>query len=168
MKNNIITGFPPLLPERAHTLILGSIPGGKSLKLDQYYAHPQNQFWRFMGDIFGASPSLSYEKRVEILKQKNVAVWDVLKACSRSSSMDVDIRSPVVNEFENFYRENPSIKLVIFDSLTAENFYKRLVLPTLSQGLIYRRVPSPSPAHARMNYEAKRILWVEAFADIAS
>lgn len=168
MKSDIIVAFQPILPERAHTLILGSMPGGKSLELDEYYAHPLNQFWRFMGDIFGASPSLPYEERVKILKQRGVAVWDVLKACSRSGSMDADIKNPVVNDFESFYQENPSIKLVVFDSLAAENFYKRLVLPILSKELIYRRVPSPSPAHARMNYEAKRILWAEAFSDIPS
>jgi TDG/mug DNA glycosylase family protein len=142
------------------------MPGGKSLDLNQYYAHPQNQFWRLMGDIFGAFPDLPYDKRVDILKRKGVAVWDVLKACSRSGSMDADIKNPVVNDFEKFYKENPSIKLVVFDSLTAENFYRKLVLPTLSTKLVYRRVPSPSPAHTRMNYEAKRILWVAAFSDI--
>ena len=144
------------------------MPGGKSIELDQYYAHPQNQFWRFMGDIFGASQSIPYEERIKILKQKGIAVWDVLKACSRSGSMDANIKDPVVNDFERFYQDNPSIKFVVFDSLTAENFYKRLVLPTLSKELIYLRVPSPSPAHARMNYEAKRILWAEAFSHLTT
>lgn len=166
IKSEVINAFPPILPKRAHTLILGSMPGGKSLELNQYYAHPQNQFWCFMGDIFGALPSLPYEERIKILKQQGIAVWDVLKACSRYGSMDANIKDPVVNDFERFYQENPSIKLVVFDSGTAENFYKRLVLPTLSKELNYRRVPSPSPAHARMNYETKRILWMEAFFDV--
>ena len=159
---DIITAFAPILPTRAHTLILGSMPGGKSLELNQYYAHPQNQFWRFMGDIYGALPALSYEDRIRILKDKGVAVWDVLKACRRPGSMDADIKDPVVNDFKDFYQKNPTITLVVFDSLTAENLYRRLVLPGLSRDLVYRRVPSPSPAHARMNYEAKRVLWAEA------
>src|SRR5688500_15241141 len=54
MKSEVIIAFPPILPKVAHTLILGSMSGGKSLELDQYYAHPQNQLWRFMCDIFGA------------------------------------------------------------------------------------------------------------------
>ena len=166
MKSDVITAFPPILPKRVHTLILGSMPSGKSLELKQYYAHPQNQFWRFMGDIFGALPSLPYEDRIKILKQQGIAVWDVLKACSRYGSMDSNIKNPVVNDFERFYQENSSIKLVVFDSITAENFYKRLVLSTLSKELNYRRVPSPSPAHARINYETKLILWAEAFSDL--
>jgi double-stranded uracil-DNA glycosylase len=166
MKNEVIIAFPPIMPKKAHTLILGSMPGGKSVEFNQYYAHPQNQFWRFMGDIFGAFPSLPYEERIQILKQNGIAVWDVLKACSRSGSMDANIKNPVVNDFERFYQDNPSIKLVVFDSGTAENFYKRLVLPSLSKKLNYCRVPSPSPAYARMNYEAKRILWIKAFSHL--
>jgi hypoxanthine-DNA glycosylase len=162
MKSEFIIALPPILPKRAHTLILGSMPGAKSLEINEYYAHPQNQFWRFMGEIFGASPSMPYKQRIKILKQKGIAVWDVLKACNRYGSMDADIKNPVVNDFERFYQDNPSIKLVIFDSSSAENFYKRLVQPTLSKELIYCRVPSPSPAHARMSYEVKRILWAEA------
>lgn len=163
---NMITAFPPILPERAHTLILGTMPGEKSLAIQQYYGHPQNQFWHFMGDIFGAEPSLPYGTRVDILKQCGVAVWDVLKSCHRSGSMDADIKNPIVNDFEDFYQKNPTIKLVVFDSLTAEKFYWRFVSPTLSKDLIYRRVPSPSPAYAQLNYETKRVLWAEAFADI--
>lgn len=162
MESSRITAFPPILPENAHTLILGSMPGGKSLELGRYYAHPQNQFWRFMGDIFGAAPSLPYEERVKILKSKNVAVWDVLQSCIRQGSMDADIKNPIVNDFEAFYEKNPSIKLVVFDSLAAENLYKRLVLPSLSHKVIYKRVPSPSPAHVRMKYEEKCALWFEA------
>jgi len=49
MKNEVIIAFPPILPERAHTLILVSMPGSKSLELAQYYAHPQNQFLAIYG-----------------------------------------------------------------------------------------------------------------------
>ena len=70
-------------------------------------------------------------------------------------------------DFEGFYREHPSIRRVVFDSLTAETIYKKQVLPTLSNALEYRRVPSPSPAHARLSYEAKLVLWAQALgADI--
>ncbi len=121
-----------------------------------------------MGDIFGALPSLPYDTRIKIIKEKNIAVWDVLQACSRSGSMDADIKNPIVNNFKIFYKENPSIKLVVFDSLTAENFYNRLVIPTLSKKLVYRRVPSPSPAYARISYEAKKVLWIKALLSTAS
>jgi TDG/mug DNA glycosylase family protein len=159
----LITAFPPILAGNAHSLILGTMPGGKSLVLNQYYGHPQNQFWQFMGDIFGALPSLPYERRVKILKENGIAVWDVLKSCERVGSMDSAIKNPVVNDFEKFYRDNPSIQRVVFDSATAEKFYNRLVLPVLSKTLTYRRVPSPSPAYASMKYEDKLAVWRAAF-----
>ncbi len=157
----LIEAFPPILPDKPHTLILGTMPGGKSLEKNQYHAHPQNQFWRFMGDIYGAGLLLPYEKRVQVLKDHGIAVWDVVRACTRKGSMDADIKNEIPNDFEQFYQNYPSIKLVVFDSLTAENIYMKRVVPTLSKTLKYARVPSPSPAHARLPYAAKLALWLE-------
>ena len=42
------TGFPPSIDKKCHTLILGSMPGVTSLQQQQYYAHPQNRFWRII------------------------------------------------------------------------------------------------------------------------
>src|SRR6185503_11514923 len=39
-------GFPPIADSRATILILGSLPGQKSLEMSQYYAQPQNGFWK--------------------------------------------------------------------------------------------------------------------------
>jgi TDG/mug DNA glycosylase family protein len=160
----LIKAFPPILPNKPHTLILGTMPGEKSIEMNQYYAHPQNQFWRLMGDIYGANQSLPYEKRVQKLKDQGIAVWDVVRACTRSGSMDADIKNEVSNDFEEFYSNYPTVKLVVFDSLTAEKLYKKWVLPTLTRRLKYVRVPSPSPANARLGYAAKLALWSEALS----
>lgn len=157
-----LIAFPPLLPKAPHTLILGTMPGEKSLELNQYYAHPQNQFWKFMGDIYGAHKSLPYEERVHILLSKQVAVWDVLSSCTRIGSMDADIKNAVVNDFQTFFTEHPTITRVIFDSLTAEKLYLKQVLPTLTHTLTYQRVPSPSPAYAAMSYDQKLVMWSDA------
>ena len=142
------------------------MPGEKSLEMNEYYAHPQNQFWRLMGDIYGALPIFPYSKRVEILKEQHIAVWDVLASCTRIGSMDADIKNAVVNDFENFYRHHPTIKLVVFDSLTAEKYYLKYALPVLTsthaKSLIYKRVPSPSPAYARLSYAQKLLIWTDA------
>ncbi len=115
-----------------------------------------------MGDIYGAGLTLPYDERVQILKDAGIAVWDVVHACRRAGSMDADIKDEVPNDFESFYEKNPSIRRVVFDSLTAETIYKRKVLPALTKTLEYVRVPSPSPAHARLRYEEKLILWKKA------
>ncbi len=162
MNDKRLTAFPPILKGKPKVLILGTMPGGKSLERQQYYAHPQNQFWRLMGDIYGAKASLPYDERLKILYAAGVAVWDVLHSCERVGSMDADIKNVEVNNFEQFFRKHKSIQRVVFDSATAEHYYRRRALPTLTIDLEYRRVPSPSPAHARMRYEEKLSLWREA------
>ncbi len=47
-----ITSFPPIISETSKVLILGSAPGVKSLQMQQYYAHPQNQFWKILFHLF--------------------------------------------------------------------------------------------------------------------
>ncbi len=41
--------FLPSVNKDSKILILGSMPGVKSLEEEQYYAHPQNRFWKLMG-----------------------------------------------------------------------------------------------------------------------
>ena len=43
--------FKPSIDEHSTVLILGSMPGVKSLEEQQYYAHPQNRFWKVMASI---------------------------------------------------------------------------------------------------------------------
>jgi TDG/mug DNA glycosylase family protein len=45
--------FAPVVDERTRLLVLGSLPGDASLKAAQYYAHPQNGFWRLIGGVIG-------------------------------------------------------------------------------------------------------------------
>ena len=87
----ITTGFAPIVAPDASVLVLGSLPSRKSLAQRQYYGHPQNAFWRIMGDLFGAGPTQAYDARKEILMHNGIAVWDVLAASIRPGSLDASI-----------------------------------------------------------------------------
>ena len=155
-------GFPPLATPRATRLILGSLPGADSLRAGQYYAHPRNVFWRIMGELFGADPSLSYAARARTLGAAGIAVWDVIASCSRSGSLDahIDRASVTLNDFASFLAIHRSITHVYFNGAAAEQLFMRLALPTVDPcALEFRRLPSTSPAHARLNFERKLAAW---------
>ena len=50
--SDICKCFAPLENAGCTILILGSMPGERSLELQQYYGHKNNRFWRLMAEIF--------------------------------------------------------------------------------------------------------------------
>lgn len=158
----IVCSFPPVARSDAKVLILGSMPGKVSLARQQYYAHPQNLFWRFMGQLFSAGPELAYERRLQILQENGVALWDVLKECYRESALDSDIveASIIANDFDGFLSQHQEISRIYFNGGKAEQAFKRYVLPGLAHnGLELVRLPSTSPANASIPIQNKLEVW---------
>jgi double-stranded uracil-DNA glycosylase len=156
--------FPPIANRDATTLVLGSLPGRKSLEMQQYYAHPHNAFWKIIGAIFGADGPLPYERRVKLLTRHRIAVWDVLAAAERPGSLDSSIvhASAEANDFAAFFRAHPRIRRVFFNGRKAEQMYGRFVLPGLPSefsDIEYHCLPSTSPAHAGMPFAKKLDRW---------
>ena len=139
------------------------MPSRESLTQNRYYAHPRNGFWPIATDLFELTPQ-PYDERVLQLKQKQVAVWDVLKACFRASSLDseIDLTTIVTNDFQSFFTEHPKISRVFFNGAKAESIYLKHVLPGLEgipATLKLQRLPSTSPAYAALSIEKKRQEW---------
>ena len=162
-----VQSFAPIEDAKARILILGSMPGKASLAAGQYYAHPQNLFWRILGEITGAVPSLPYAARARALKLHGIALWDVLESCAREGSLDsaIDDASISANDFASFYRAHPRIAHVFFNGAKAEACYRKHVLPSLADAPAppgYRRLPSTSPANASMSRAYKQRVWTQA------
>src|SRR5258706_6926573 len=98
-RSSRVQSFPPMVSRHSKVLVLGSMPGQASLRAGQYYAHPRNAFWRIMGSLFGAGPSLPYAERTARLQSAGIALWDVLQACVRPGSLDASITDEVANHF---------------------------------------------------------------------
>ncbi|MDV8024162.1 DNA-deoxyinosine glycosylase [Rhodococcus sp. IEGM 1330] len=160
---NVVHSFEPIVGPDATILILGSMPGVASLTAQQYYAHPRNAFWPIMGTVFGVGPELLYDDRTERLRSHGIAVWDVLKLCTRAGSLDSAIveSSIVANDFENLFAENPGIDRVFFNGAKAAESYRRHV-KTVTPDVTFTRLPSTSPAHASLNLDAKTRAWSDA------
>ena len=163
--NRTLVSFPPIADPGASVLILGSMPGKASLAARQYYAHPQNSFWRIMRELVGLDPAASYPERLDGLRSVGIALWDVLRSCQRKGSLDTAIRNAKPNDFAAFFKKHPSIRLVCFNGAKAEKCYLQLVLPTLAdQSPPWILLPSSSPAHAGMSFQDKVAKWRTAMA----
>lgn len=159
-----VHSFPAISTPRCHTLILGSMPGKASLVAGQYYAHPRNSFWRIIGKLLDMDPMLSYQRRVEAVTGRGIAVWDVMKTCTRTSSLDADIveSSIVPNDFDSFFATHLRIASVYFNGAKAEHAYRKYVLsrlPLQSKLRTHTRLPSTSPANASLDLDAKFEAW---------
>ena len=86
--------------------------------MQQYYAHPQNKFWKIIFEIFNEEFSLDYSERIKILKKHHIALWDVIDSCERKGSLDSDIKNEESNQIKELLTEYTNIK-AIFCNLSA-------------------------------------------------
>ena len=162
----MLTGFPPIASVDARILILGSMPSRESLSRQQYYAHPRNAFWPLITAMLEADDRLDYPARCSLLREHQIALWDVLAGCEREGSLDSAIRddSIEVNDFAGFFDRHQRIRRVFFNGARAQQEYRRRVLPTLpgpARELELLRLPSTSPAMASLSREEKLRAWSE-------
>lgn len=156
--------FPPIVARVPEKLILGTAPGVRSLAEHQYYAHPQNNFWKIMGGLF-EMPVNTYAQRVALIRKNRLALWDVLSTCERHGSLDSNIDKDTIeiNDFNDFFAAYAQITKVFFNGATAEKEFQRRVVPQLPKEVATRlkmkRLPSTSPAHAGMPLVQKIKEW---------
>jgi hypoxanthine-DNA glycosylase len=160
-------GFPPIERPDARILVLGSLPGRKSIAEQQYYAHPQNAFWPIMREVFGIAGE--YHHRCIQLRERRIALWDVLQSSQRPGSLDSDIRmhSAQPNNFDEFFKQHPAIELVAFNGRKAEQMFNRFVDSAMTPRTLEKiGLPSTSPAYAAMPFSGKLSAWRTALLPI--
>lgn len=166
----LLQSFAPTCSENGRTgekprvLILGTMPGKISLAKQQYYGHPQNAFWRILGELLQFDAKADYTARIQQLTENNIALWDVLKFCVRESSLDTDIErdSEVPNDIVQLLKTHRTIRRVCFNGGKAAQLYRRHILPQIPENfraIEYSPLPSTSPAHAGMRYAEKLAAW---------
>lgn len=143
-QNLLLTGLPPIIDAGVEVVVLGSFPSPASLAAQQYYAHPQNQFWRAMGELVGEPlAGLPYEARCMALLRHHVGVWDVYRHCRREGALDAAIEDAELNDFSALLRAAPCLGSVLFNGQEAARSARRLA----HLGLHTEVVPSTSPAY---------------------
>lgn len=157
---NECKSFLPNINKHSKILILGSMPGVKSLEMQQYYAHPQNRFWKLMGLLCKTTDlaGFEYEKRLKILLDNGFALWDVIKYCKRSGSLDSNIYDEVPNDILGLLKKYKNIHTLLLNGNKAYSALKKH-FPAVIQEYKCLKMPSTSPANARYNLENLYLEW---------
>ena len=156
-----LQSFSAVARADARVLILGSMPGAKSLQLQQYYGHPQNQFWPLLQALWPRHPQpprADYAGRCEWLLERGLGLWDVYASCEREGSLDSAIRFAQVNDFAGLRKQCPQLKLALHNGGESYKHARQ----TEALGLVAVKLPSTSPANASWSFEKKLQAWREA------
>ena len=105
------SGFEPLLCDSPRMLVLGSLPGDRSLAEDEYYAHPSNRFWKVLAAVTDQETPRTIPEKKEFLLRNGIALWDVIASCDIQGSSDSSIRNVVPNDLSEILRK-ADIRLV--------------------------------------------------------
>ncbi|SDZ15390.1 DNA-deoxyinosine glycosylase [Tindallia californiensis] len=148
----IKTSFAPISNKDTTILILGSMPGDKSLELGEYYGHPRNRFWKIIAIITGNELPLTYSEKKAMLLRSTIGVWDVAHKAKRKGSLDSAIKDDEPNDLESFMAEHRHLKVIGFNGKKAESLYDKYF--DRKSGINYFSLPSTSPANAGIDFES--------------
>lgn len=165
-------GLPPVASRETVVLVLGSFPGAASLRARQYYAHPQNHFWKILQALWPRHPlppagTGHYAQRCEWLLARRLGLWDVYESCEREGSLDTAIRNARVNDFARLHGHCPRLAALAHNG--AESF-RHAPAALASLGAAHPttieavRLPSTSPANASWSFDRKLAAWGELMA----
>ncbi len=150
--------FAPVVSPATRVLILGSLPGEASLAAARYYANPRNQFWRLIGAVIGADVAgQEYEARLACLLQHGIGLWDAIGTAIRTGSLDAAIRDVEANPLPALIETLPNLQAVAFNGVKSAAIGAPLLAETKRIALL--PLPSSSPAHAALSFEAKLAQW---------
>ncbi|HVP53070.1 MAG TPA: DNA-deoxyinosine glycosylase [Terriglobales bacterium] len=148
-------GLAPVMDEHTEVLILGTLPGDESLSKGQYYAKPNNDFWKLLGAALNERlTNMPYETKVRTLLARRVGLWDVYHNCVRPGSMDKDISERELNDFKSLKTVAPRVRLVCFNGQEAGESEE----PVRGLGYRTRVLPSSSGAN-RKNQDERLRSW---------
>jgi len=146
-----------VLDARTRVLILGSLPGDRSLAEGRYYAHPRNRFWPLMAALLNHPLPEPYTERLQMLLDHGTGLWDVAHRAIRPGSMDHAIADAVPNDIPALLSKHPGIKLIAFNGAKAARLFHRFF--PAAEGVYVLQLPSTSPANASWSMDRLREAW---------
>ena len=157
--------FEAITDQNTQILILGSMPGVKSLDDQQYYAHPRNAFWTIMEALFDIKQHVKYDERLNLLKGSDIGLWDIYGRCYRKGSLDSAIDSSTVefNNLEDLITQLPKLRVIACNGQAAHKalnkYIKQKSLDLKAKNIEVLSLPSTSPAYAAKSESEKIEMW---------
>lgn len=157
-----LLGLPPVVASTTRLLILGSFPGARSLAQQQYYAHPQNHFWKILQTLWPQytlpGPD-QYADRCAWALARGLGIWDAYASCEREGSLDSAIRHAKVNDFAALRAQCPALQLIAHNGGESFRHAKQVRASLNVEHFPLLKLPSSSPANASWSLARKVEAW---------
>ena len=153
--------FDPISNSSTKVLILGSMPGDKSLALNQYYANPRNLFWKIISKLSNKDLPVSYTDRTKFLLELGLGLWDVAHSAVRKGSLDNSILYESPNEIEKFITEHKNLRVIAFNGKKAEKLHDKHL--NRNPKIEYISLPSTSSANTHYTEDTILLNWQKIF-----
>lgn len=144
MTGRVLHTIEPFFDQNSRVLILGTMPSPVSRREGFYYAHPQNRFWRVLAAVYGARTPCGIEQKKAFLRERGIALWDVLASCYIEGASDASIKNAEPNPIR-YVLERAPIAAIFTTGAKAAQLYRRLCYP--DTGVKAHGLPSTSPAN---------------------
>ena len=153
--------FLPIIDKETKILILGSLPGKKSLELREYYGHPRNRLWEILAHLTNNEIPQNYERKKEFLFKYNIGLWDVAHSAYREGSLDSNIKKENPNDIKDLLESYETIKVIGFNGKKSEKMFYKYFSENLE--IKYVALPSTSPANMAISFEDICARWSQLF-----
>ena len=145
------TSFDPISNADTTVLILGTMPGDKSLELGEYYGHARNRFWKIISTITDNNLPLTYADKKALLLKTKIGIWDVAHKANRKGSLDSAIESEEPNDLDSFIARHKNLKVIGFNGTKSKALFDKYF--HRQSGLKYISLPSTSPANTGIDFD---------------
>lgn len=154
--------FDPISDVDTTILILGTMPGDKSLELGEYYGHSANRFWKIISTITDNNLPLTYNDKKTLLLKTNIGIWDIAHKANRKGSLDSSIEDEEPNDLDNFIARHKNLKVIAFNGTKSESLFDKYF--ERKNDLKYISLPSTSPANTGIDFDSICKLWRQRLA----
>lgn len=149
--SNYKKSFDPISNSETSVLILGTMPGDKSLELNEYYGHSRNRFWKIISTITNNDLPLTYADKKSLLFKIKIGIWDVAHKATRKGSLDSAIEEEEPNDLNTFISKHKNLKVIGFNGTKSELLFDKYFIR--QNKIRYVSLPSTSPANTTIDFD---------------